>query len=206
MSYFPAAKSNDAIMLDLGCGNAVHRKICEHAGFEYVGFDYDFSNASLLGDAHALPFKNNSFEFVLSIAVIEHIRYPFVMMSEGYRVLKPGGKFIGTVAFLEPFHSNSFYHHTHLGLFNSLQFAGFNVKYIAPSTKWHVLVAQAIMSLYPKSPRWTSKLLVLPAYLVHRIWWKIGYLFAHLEKASEGNRILITTEAFSFIANKPNGK
>jgi len=206
MSYFPKAKGNDSIMLDLGCGSTVHREVCEHAGFEYVGLDYDSPDALILGDAHALPFKDNSFEFILSIAVLEHIQYPFIMMKEAYRVLKSGGTFIGTVAFLEPFHGDSFYHHTHLGTFNSLKFAGFDIKHVAPSADWSVLIAQASMSLFPKLPRPISKSLVLPLHLLHRIWWKLGCFISHSNMASEKYRILYTTGAFSFIANKGEDK
>ncbi len=203
MSYFPKAKRNKSVMLDLGCGRAIHREVCERAGFEYVGFDFDSPGALILGDAHAIPFKSNSFEFMLSIAMLEHIKYPFVTMNEIYRTLKPGGRFIGSVAFLEPFHSNSFYHHTHLGVFNSLKSAGFDIEHIAPNKDWPVLIAQASMCLFPKLPRLISRYLVLPLHLFHRAWWHINYLITH-HSAEEGERrrILFTAGSFFFIATK----
>jgi hypothetical protein len=118
------------------------------------------------------------------------------------RVLKPGGKFIGTVAFLESFHGDSYYHHTHLGTLNSLTEGEFEISNVAPSNKWTVLIAQANMGLFPKMPAFLSKSLVMPVQFIHRIWWKVGSLFN--EKATEEIRIRDTTGAFTFIANKKN--
>jgi SAM-dependent methyltransferase len=202
LSYFPRAKTPESLGLDLGCGSTIHREVCQRAGFEYVGLDYDSPAAPILGDAHALPFKDNSFEFVLSVAVLEHIRYPFAMMKETYRVMKSGGWLIGTVAASEPFHQSSYYHHTHLGTYNSLQSAGFVIEHVAPNPRWSVLRAHAAGSLFPRLPRAISRFLVLPVQVLHRIWWKLAYFSTRSDKASENSRVLLATGSFSFVARK----
>ena len=206
ISYFPKPRGNESIMLDLGCGGTIYRKICEDAGFEYAGIDINSPDGPILADAHALPFKDNSFEFMLSISVLEHIRYPFIVMKEAYRVLNSGGRFIGTVAFLEPFHGNSYYHHTHLGIFNSLQYGGFDIEHIAPSSHWSALVAQSRMALFPRLPLKIIRLLVLPLLLLHRGWWRLGRFITGSPWASEKNRVLLTSAKFSFIAHKKKAK
>jgi SAM-dependent methyltransferase len=200
-SYIPHPFSNSSMMLDLGCGNSRHRSTFEQAGYKYVGLDIASQEATILGDAHALPFKDESFEFLFSFAVLEHLQFPFVAMNEAYRILKHGTRFIGSVAFLEPFHGNSFYHHTHYGLLSCLEHAGFKVEHISPNPSWDVLTAQASMSLFPKMPKTLSRALVLPLKTIHKMYWKTAQML-NPNQANEIKRLLWTTGAFLFIASK----
>jgi SAM-dependent methyltransferase len=188
------------LALDLGCGAQVHQEVCELAGFEYVGLDYSTPEAMLLGDAQALPFRDGAFGFVLTVAVLEHVHFPLLMMREAHRVLRPGGRLLGTVAFLEPFHQDSLHHHTHLGALHALRFAGFRVDAIAPSGGWSGLVAQAHMGLFPHSPRWLARLLVGPLLALHRLWWRVGRLAD--PGATESRRLLKNSGAILFLATR----
>ncbi|MBI5840978.1 MAG: methyltransferase domain-containing protein [Chloroflexi bacterium] len=201
LSYFPRAKSKDSLMLDLGCGDAIHKQISEHAGFEWVGLDYEAPNAQILGDAHMLPFKDKTFDFILCITVMQYVRFPFVMMREINRVLKPGGKLIGTVAFLEPSHGTSFYHHSHLGAHNLLRYGGLTVERLAPSETWSSLKAQASMGMFFKMPRALAQAIVFPLELLHKLWWLGGSLVTR--KPLENTRIRHFTGSFTFVASKP---
>jgi SAM-dependent methyltransferase len=64
----------------------------------------DYDTTDVLGVGEELPFKDASFDAVLSIAVLEHVRNPFRCADEIVRVLKPGGRLICCVPFLQPYH------------------------------------------------------------------------------------------------------
>ena len=106
-------KSNGAV-LDLGCGPRDQAESIEYLGHKYVGVDYTNENADFLADAHCIPFKDSTFDCVLSYAVLEHLHNPFVALHEIERVLKPCGIYVGTVSQGEPFH-DSYFHLTPWG-------------------------------------------------------------------------------------------
>ena len=199
LSHFPKASTAGAHALDLGCGTALHRAVCERAGFSYVGMDFDNPGAPLLADAHALPFRSGMFEFILSIAVLEHIRYPAVMLGEAFRVLQPGGRFIGSVSFLEPFHEVSYQHHSHVAVWSALRQAGFAVENVAPT--WDALSAQTQMALLPGWPAVGIRLATAPLRLLHRAWW--GLLNRRRAGWGELRRRQVTAGAFTFLARRP---
>lgn len=58
-----------------------------------------------------LPFKNNSFDALISLAVLEHVKDPWRCVSEILRELKPGGEIICCVSFLQPFHRYPHYYY-----------------------------------------------------------------------------------------------
>jgi SAM-dependent methyltransferase len=202
LSHFPCA-TDGGFMLDLGCGDGHCAQLCAHAGFQYIGVDHSGSAPTLLADIHALPFKDHCFEFLLSLAVLEHVRHPWLALREAHRVLRPGGTFIGSVAFLEPFHEDSYYHHSWLGLHAGLTDAGFRVERIAPNKHWTGLRALSSMALFPRLPMMLNNLLVAPLHLLHRTWWKVGQAFSRSPCATEQYRQLSATAGYRFVAVKP---
>lgn len=199
--HWPKKPDHLGVALELGCADIVQKETVEQAGFEYLGVDYDSAHAPMLVDAHTLPFLDDSFAFILAFAFLEHIQYPPVAMRETFRVLQPGGTLLGSVSFLEPFHMNSFYHHTHLGVLNTLRHAGFSNVSVIPSPDWTGPVAQAYMGLFPGISVSIAKKLMAPLGFFHRMWWR-GIRRTHADWYPEDARVRNTTGAFTFYATK----
>jgi dolichol-phosphate mannosyltransferase len=86
-------------VLDAGCGSSLIVQSLNNV----VGMDFNFAKLRFLsryrmplvrGSAFALPFRDQSFDCVISSQVIEHIPFDEVLFSEMRRVLMPGGKLI----------------------------------------------------------------------------------------------------------------
>ena len=107
------ARLADGLILDCGAGsrpiyydNVVNYEIVKYPSTDVVGV------------AEVLPFADNSFDAVLSYAVLEHVKQPFLAAREISRVLKPGGVLRVVVPFLQPLHGfpSHFFNMTQFGL------------------------------------------------------------------------------------------
>lgn len=99
--------NSNSKLLEIGCGQSqglrylVKNKFLREEniyGIDQSSGAISFSSKELplaklsVGDAYALKFVDNSFDFILLMETIEHIEHPDFVLEEIYRVLKFGGK------------------------------------------------------------------------------------------------------------------
>ncbi|MFT4678128.1 MAG: SAM-dependent methyltransferase [Flavobacteriales bacterium] len=101
----------DKDVVDVGCGFGRNRHIVESKGGRWMGVEPFEGGAHMVkGDAENLPFEANTFDVAIMDAVLEHVPSVHKSFEEVSRVLRPGGIFIGYVAFMECFHEISYSH------------------------------------------------------------------------------------------------
>jgi SAM-dependent methyltransferase len=200
-SWLPAAPRPGAVVLDLGCGDTRARRLVERAGYSYVGIDFSAPEATFLADGHALPFADGSFDLVVTTAVIEYFRHPYVAMAEVHRVLRPGGSFCGNVAFLTPYLPNTYFHHTHMGVLSTLQHAGFVVDRLLLDRRGTAIESTTRMAYFARLPGRVRHLFTVPFMALHRLWWTIGNHFV-TRPLSETERLLRVTADIEFLARR----
>jgi len=92
-------ESKGSLICEIGSGN---RRLSP----SIINLDLEKGkNVDIVGDAHNLPFRDQTFDLVFVIAVLEHVKNPFTVAKEIHRILKTGGRVFADAPFLLPFHS-----------------------------------------------------------------------------------------------------
>lgn len=144
--------------------------------------------------ADALTCDDNTFDTVLSIAVLEHVENPEQCVAEFYRVLRPGGHVVASVPFLQPEHKvpTDFQRYTKDGLDKLFRAHGFETESIEPLFTIYHTLHWIIYEATTASPSLASKLLryvFLPP---------LALLARHSRHTSD-----VLASGFQIIARKP---
>lgn len=107
-------KGGKGRILDVGCGKAWVAQLFCPDGYEVVSMDISLRNTSkalevypyenhhaVVADAFNLPFRNNSFDYIVASEIIEHVYDPEKFIWNLFNSLKPGGKLIVTTPYKE---------------------------------------------------------------------------------------------------------
>ena len=83
-------------VLDVGCGTGLISQL--YPNFDITGLDISDGMLShnpykwIKASAEAIPFEDNTFDFVVCRSLLHHLDRPIQGLREMFRVLKPGGK------------------------------------------------------------------------------------------------------------------
>lgn len=117
----------DCVLLDLGTGPSQFRQLTGR--FSTVGIDfYPYDLVEIVADlTKPLPLQDGVADILLLSNVLEHMPTPQNLLTECYRILKPGGLIIGTVPFFIKIHQEpyDFFRYTPYALKRLLTLAGF---------------------------------------------------------------------------------
>ena len=167
-----------SIILEVGCGNGKnlnYRKDCINLGCDLCeNFCYITNNKgaeSLLANNLCLPYRDNSIDYILSIAVIHHLsteKRRLLAVKELIRILKPGGKILIQVwAMKQPENSRrKFTKQDNLVEFQTSD------KKIKEYRFYHVFQEKELDSLFKQFPN----IIILNSY------WEIGNWILEIQK------------------------
>lgn len=142
---------NNEKLLDAGAGECQYKAYFKHA--EYTSQDlgigdssWDFSQIDIKSEIYDIPVENNSFDHILCIEVMEHLKYPHRAFKEFSRILRSGGKLFVVCPLTWSEHQipHDFFRYTRYALKMLAEDNDFNIESINAMGGRHILLAQII--------------------------------------------------------------
>lgn len=173
VAAFAQSLAPGARVLDAGAGEGQYRHA--FAAQRYCGVDlgvgdaaWDYSTLDALADLTELPFRSGSFDAMLHIVTIEHLREPGRALREMARTLAPGGVLLLAAPHEWEVHQSphDYFRFTRYGVAYLLERAGLEVREIRPAGGYFRLLARRLLNglqFFTGGPRW---LLFVPAAIL----------------------------------------
>ncbi len=102
------------LILDAGCGKAWVSELFCPKGYNVVSMDISLKNtvealkrhpfpnhSAIAADVYNLPFKKNTFDYIVASEIIEHVVSPKLFTEHLFDILKPGGILLITTPYKE---------------------------------------------------------------------------------------------------------
>jgi SAM-dependent methyltransferase len=153
---------------------------------------------SIIADAHQLPFKDGVFDIVYCIAVLEHVRKPWIVADEVHRVLKSGGHIVLELPFLNVIHDeHDYFRFTDKGIRSLFDEKRFNSIFEQVGSGGGSFLSVFLLSYF-------EQFLWLPIRPIFRLVFRyfcslIKYLDVFVDKSKT---LRLTANSFSFIGKK----
>jgi SAM-dependent methyltransferase len=194
-------------VLDIGCGNKPYYTFFEGRNSSYIGCDVVQSSHNIVDViclATEIPLADNSKDTVFTTQVIEHVADHRKLLSEAFRILKPGGNLIVSGPMCWEHHEEpyDFFRFTKYGFDYILKEAGFETLEIkANGGKW-ALVGQVFLNSIRASFKKKSfkRKFIKALYFIFRIKWIVNIFFGWLDKADKDYSATLN---FVVVAKKP---
>ncbi len=185
--------------LDLGAGTGKYREIIKKQAKTYTALDGEPGpNIDIVGDVHALPFPDASFDTVISTQVMEHVKEPWRMVEEIARILRPGGVCLLTAPFMLQFHADpcDYYRYTTEGARHLFERVGLQVIETEKVGGWLAVLGEMVRFSWA-SPYAKTK----PGFLRRNLVRVVHDALCALDRPSPDATIYATT---SIVAMKPS--
>jgi ubiquinone/menaquinone biosynthesis C-methylase UbiE len=144
----------NSIVLDAGAGEGRFKYLFSHT--RYIGLDFaigdntwNYLDLDIIADLGNLPFSENIINIAICTQVLEHVPNPFEVISEIFRVLKPGGYFYLSVP--QSWHQHQkpydYYRYTSYGISYILEKTKFSIKKIEPMGGYFWLLSYKLQNI-----------------------------------------------------------